>query len=209
MIFGSFAFISQSMNHLLVILFWVVYYAVHSILASTFVKDFFQKKLRKYFRYYRLCYTIFALITLAGLLYFQYSFESPVLIKPALIKYLAILFLILPGITIMFISIKKYFMLLSGVRSIFTPVPASELKVNGVHRFVRHPLYSGTILFVWGLFFVFPFLNNLIAVILLTLYVFIGISFEEKKLIKEFGKNYEAYILNVPMLIPRFRNIKN
>jgi methanethiol S-methyltransferase len=64
-------------------------------------------------------------------------------------------------------------------------------------------------LFVWGLFFVFPFLNNLIAVILLTLYVFIGISFEEKKLIKEFGKNYEAYILNVPMLIPRFRNIKN
>jgi len=48
----------------------------------------------------------------------------------------------------------------------------------------------------------------LIAVILLTLYVFIGISFEEKKLIKEFGKNYEAYILNVPMLIPRFRNIK-
>ena len=197
------------MNHLLLILLWLVYYTVHSVLASTSVKDFFQKKLKKSFRYYRLSYSILATITLILLLYFQYSFASPVLIKSVLIKYVAILFLVLPGISIMFISIKKYFMLLSGVRSIFTPVPASELKVNGIHRFVRHPLYSSTILFVWGLFFVFPFLNNFIAVVLLTLYVLIGISFEEKKLIKEFGKNYEVYILNVPMLIPRLRNIKN
>lgn len=100
-------------------------------------------------------------------------------------------------------------MLLSGVSSIFTPVPASELKINGIHRFVRHPLYSGTILFVWGLFFVFPFLNNLIAAVLLTLYVLIGIIFEEKKLKIEFGKKYEEYISNVPMLIPDFRNKKN
>jgi len=105
----------------------------------------------------------------------------------------------------MFISIKKYFMLLSGVRSIFQPVPPSELKVEGIHRFVRHPLYSGTILFVWGLFFVFPMLNNLIAVVLLTLYVLIGIGFEEKKLLNEFGKKYEEYILKVPMLIPDFK----
>jgi len=182
---------------------------VHSVLASTSVKGFFQKKLKNQFRYYRLSYSVFATITLILLLCFQYSFESTVLIKSALIIYFAILFLIIPGIVIMFISIKKYFMLLSGVRSIFTSVPASELKVDGIHRFVRHPLYSGTILFVWGLFFVFPFLNNLIAVILLTLYVFIGISFEEKKLVKEFGEKYQAYILNVPMLIPRFLKIKN
>lgn len=97
-------------------------------------------------------------------------------------------------------------MLLSGIRSIFTPIPASELKINGIHRYVRHPLYSGTILFVWGLFFVFPFFNNLIAVVLLTLYVLIGIIFEEKKLKIEFGGNYEEYISKVPMLIPDFRN---
>jgi protein-S-isoprenylcysteine O-methyltransferase Ste14 len=176
------------------------------MLAATSVKVYFQKKLKKYFRYYRLSYSIFATITLGCLLYFQYSFDSPILIESLLMKYFAILLLVLPGIIVMFISIKKYFMLLSGVRSIFTPVPASELKVNGIHRFVRHPLYSGTILFVWGLFFVFPFLNNLIAAALLTLYVLIGIIFEEKKLKIEFGKNYEQYISKVPMLIPRFRN---
>jgi methanethiol S-methyltransferase len=193
------------MNHFLLILLWIVYYTIHSILASSSVKDFFEKKLKNTFRYYRLGYSIFATVTLILLLYFQYSFESPLLIRSVWIKYFAILFLILPGLMIMFISIKKYFMLLSGVRSIFTPVPASELKVNGIHRFVRHPLYSGTILFVWGLFFVFPFLNNIIAAVLLTLYVLVGISFEEKKLIKEFGKEYEGYIQKVPMLIPRFK----
>lgn len=193
------------MNHFLLILLWIVYYTIHSILASSSVKDFFQKNLKKAFRYYRLVYSIFATVTLILLLYFQYSFESPVLIESALIKYFAILFLVLPGLVIMFISIKKYFMLLSGVRSIFTPVPASELKVNGIHRFVRHPLYSGTILFVWGLFLVFPFLNNFIAAVLLTLYVLVGISFEEKKLVKEFGKEYEGYIQQVPMLIPHFK----
>jgi methanethiol S-methyltransferase len=193
------------MNHFLLILLWIVYYTIHSILASSSAKNFFQKKLKKTFRYYRLGYSIFATLTLILLLYFQYSFESPPLIRLPWIKYFAILFLILPGSIIMFISIKKYFLLLSGVRSIFTPVPASELKVNGIHRFVRHPLYSGTILFVWGLFLVFPFLNNFIAAVLLTLYVLLGISFEEKKLIKEFGKEYEGYIQKVPMLIPRLK----
>lgn len=104
------------------------------------------------------------------------------------------------------ISIKKYFMLLSGVRSIYQPVPVNELKIDGIHRYMRHPLYAGTILFVCGLFFIFPYLNNFIAVVLLILYVLIGIYFEEKKLIKEFGSKYLDYMFNVPMLIPRFKS---
>lgn len=100
-------------------------------------------------------------------------------------------------------------MLLSGVRSLFVATPLSELKINGIHRFVRHPLYLGTILFVCGLFFLFPTISNLIAVVLLIGYVLIGITFEEKKLIREFGKNYEEYISKVPMLIPHFNQEKD
>jgi methanethiol S-methyltransferase len=196
------------MNYFLLILFWVIYYAVHSILASTAVKDFFRKTIGKYFRYYRLGYSVFATITLIFLLFFQYSFYSPHLINSVFLKYFSTLFLVLPGLVIMFISIKKYFMLLSGVRSIFIATPPSELKVSGIHRFVRHPLYLGTILFVCGLFFLFPTISNLIAVLLLIGYVLTGIIFEEKKLIKEFGKNYEEYISEVPMLIPIFKNKK-
>ena len=172
------------------------------------VKDFFAKKMKKYFRYYRLCYSIFVTITLIYLLMYQYSFESPVLIRSVLLKYISLIVLVIPGLIIMFISIKKYFLLLSGVRSIYEAAPRAELKVEGIHRYVRHPLYLGTILFVWGLFFIFPLLNNLIAVVLLTGYVWIGIGFEEKKLVKEFGKKYEDYISAVPMLLPGFKITK-
>ena len=196
-------------SYWLLILFWIIYYAVHSVFAATSVKIFFEKLIGKYFRYYRLTYSIFVTITLIWLLYYQYSFDCPLLIKSTVLKYISVLFMVLPGIGIMFISIKKYFLLLSGVRSIYTPTPKPELKLDGIHLFVRHPLYSGTILFVWGLFFIFPLLNNLIAVVLLTVYVLVGISFEEKKLIKEFGKKYEEYISNVPMLIPDLKWVQS
>ena len=98
--------------------------------------------------------------------------------------------------------------MLSGIRAVYEKAPVHELKINGIHRFVRHPLYTGTILVVWGFFFVFPYLNNLIAVVLLTLYVIVGIRFEEKKLIAEFGEQYNHYMKKVPSLFPNIMGRK-
>ena len=125
-----------------------------------------------------------------------------------MLKYFSFLLLVLPGFAIMSASIFKYFKLLSGIRSIYLATPPAELKLNGIHKYVRHPLYLGTLLFVWGLFFIFPLLNNLIAVVAITVYVLVGIKFEEKKLIKEFGNDYEEYIKKVPGLIPKLYNKK-
>jgi len=193
-------------NHWILIGLWIVYYALHSILAATTVKEYFKKKLGNYFRYYRLGYSTFALLALIALLVYQYSFPSLLLINSVAVKYISAIILVLPGLIMMLISIKKYFMLLSGVRSIFTPVATPELKVNGIHKYMRHPLYSGTILFVCGLFFIFPTLSNLIAASLLIFYTLTGISFEEKKLKREFGKAYVEYMSKVPKLIPTFKN---
>ena len=82
------------------------------------------------------------------------------------------------------------------------PAPVMQLKMDGIHKYVRHPLYLGTLLFIWGLFFICPMLNNLIAVIIITLYVFAGIIFEEKKLLQQFGTSYTDYISSVPMIFP-------
>lgn len=103
----------------------------------------------------------------------------------------------------MSISILKYFKLLSGIRSLYKSNSVKSLKINGIHKYVRHPLYLGTLLFIWGLFFIFPLLNNLIAAGAITIYVLIGIKFEEKKLLKEFGNVYAEYIKKVPGLIPK------
>lgn len=191
--------------HYMLIIWWVLYYIFHSVLASLTVKRYFQKIWGKAYRYYRLSYSILVTIGLIFILWYQYSFASPRLIRSVVLQSLAFLLMVIPGSIIMFISVKKYFTLLSGIRSIYQPVPPVALKVEGIHRFVRHPLYSGTILLVWGLFFIFPLLNNLIAVVLLTLYVWIGIYLEEKKLLIEFGKDYGDYMLKVPKLIPKFK----
>lgn len=192
----------MSGSHYILIFWWMLYYVLHSVFASLTVKQFVEKNWNKSSRYYRLSYSIMATIGLVLILIYQYSFPSPSLHHSVIVQYAAFFLLVLPGAIIMFISLKKYFFLLSGIRSIYRRVPPKELKVEGIHRWVRHPLYSGTILWVWGLFFIFPILSNFIAVVLLTLYVIIGIGFEEKKLIKEFGEKYERYIAEVPMLIP-------
>lgn len=106
------------------------------------------------------------------------------------------------------VSILKYFKLLSGIRTLYQAKPSTELRREGIHNYVRHPLYLGTLLFIWGLFFIFPMLNNLIAVVIITLYVLIGIWLEEKKLLIEFGNLYADYISQVPMLIPGFKRLK-
>lgn len=106
------------------------------------------------------------------------------------------------------ISILKYFKFLSGVRTLYQAKPSTELQREGIHNYVRHPLYLGTLLFIWGLFLIFPMLNNLIAVVVITGYVLIGTRLEEKKLLIEFGNSYADYISRVPGLFPGFKRLK-
>ncbi|MEO6188120.1 MAG: isoprenylcysteine carboxylmethyltransferase family protein [Ginsengibacter sp.] len=190
-------------QHLALAFFWISYCVIHSFLAATKCKLVLKETMGTFFRYYRLLYTIFAAFTLALLLYFQYSFESPRLFQSPVMKYIALFFLVIPGLVIMLISIYKYFKLLSGIQTLFIAKPTSELKVENIHKYMRHPLYFGTLLFTWGLFFIFPLLSNLIAVISITLYTVIGIKLEEKKLVKEFGILYRDYQQSVPMLVPK------
>ena len=112
----------------------------------------------------------------------------------------------IPGLVIMIVSIVKYFKLMGFVSSLYQEKPPRGLKLDGIHKYVRHPLYTGTLLFIWGLFFIFPVLSNLIACIIITGYVLIGVKFEEKKLLQQFGNLYSEYISRVPMLIPGLKS---
>jgi protein-S-isoprenylcysteine O-methyltransferase Ste14 len=46
--------------------------------------------------------------------------------------------------------------------------------------------------------------NRLTLYICLTIYILLGIYFEERKLLHEFGPKYEEYRAKTPMLIPFF-----
>ena len=73
------------------------------------------------------------------------------------------------------------------------------LATRGLHRYVRHPLYSALFLCLWGL--VYDPLS-LATALWGSLYTLIGTYFEERKLISLYGEDYEAYRRRVPAFVP-------
>ena len=85
---------------------------------------------------------------------------------------------------------------LAGVRPILTAVGSEvprhvPLRTTGVFGFVRHPLYLGWALFVFGA----PemTMTRLVFALVSTAYVALAIPWEERGLIREFGTPYEEY----------------
>jgi protein-S-isoprenylcysteine O-methyltransferase Ste14 len=189
-------------QHILLALLWILYCIVHSLLADDRIKKGIQKWMRGNYKYYRPAYAIFATFTLIAVLWFHFSIASPGIYAPSLIIKSIGYLVTFAGLIIMLICIKKYFYELSGLQALQNEDAKNTLQTNGLHRFVRHPLYFGTIAFILGLTIAFPFLNNIIATLIITVYVWIGINAEEKKLVKEYGEQYIRYRCRVPKLIP-------
>jgi protein-S-isoprenylcysteine O-methyltransferase Ste14 len=192
-------------QHWLLLSLWILYVVLHSFFADASVKKIIEKNTGRWFRYYRLSYSMFAAITLLLLLWYQFSLKSIWLFSSEIIRYGVSIIFIPPGLIIMIICIRKYFYELSGIEALENKTVEKKptLQQTGLHKYVRHPLYFGTLLFVWGLFLLLPVLSNLIAVVVLTVYVIIGIQLEETKLFLEYGEAYKRYSKRVPMLIPK------
>jgi protein-S-isoprenylcysteine O-methyltransferase Ste14 len=80
---------------------------------------------------------------------------------------------------------------------------------KGVFSVVRHPIYLAAILFYMSLLiFSFSILAAVVWVITIGFYLFLC-RHEEKLLLDKFGKAYEEYMKDVPMLIPRVFRRKN
>lgn len=190
------------LNHIILVALWLLFGVLHSVLAAEWFKRLMQHRLGGGYKYYNFAYSVFALLTLIGILIFQVNMPSPLLfVAPGWMKLLLWL-PVLAGLLIMAVVIKKYFFSLSGISVFYKHQPPVALELGGLNRFVRHPLYLGTLLFVWGLFFVFPFLNGLLACIVITVYTIVGARLEEKKLVKQFGEQYVLYKKQVPMIVP-------
>lgn len=194
-------------EHILLAVLWVLYGVLHSLLADTGVKGWLSQRMGRLAVHYRLIYTLFAFVTLVAVLLYQVRLASPLLYTGFPAFKIIGAFITLAGLSLMLFCIRKYFMSLSGLRTLVQPEKAgAELMITGIHQYVRHPLYLGTFTFIWGLWIVLPYLSLLIANVIITIYTLIAIKLEEKKLEELFGDSYRLYKQRVPRILP-FRKI--
>jgi len=191
--------------HLLLAIVWIVFCVLHSLLAADSIKQKLTPRFKKASPLYRLLYILFATAGLTAILLYQASMHSIRLFRPNGLIIMTGIIAGLGGVTIMAICIARYFMQLSGLASLFKKDTGGVLLQNGLHGYVRHPLYMGTFIFIWSLFLLFPLLSLGISNIIITVYTIIGARLEEKKLERAFGADYTRYKKRVPMFIPGLR----
>jgi protein-S-isoprenylcysteine O-methyltransferase Ste14 len=80
-------------------------------------------------------------------------------------------------------------------------MPEARFMTPLLYRYVRHPIYVGLLLGIWSA----PVMTagHLLFALGSSAYIFVGIWFEERDLIAQFGDRYRRYRNEVGMLMPR------
>ena len=187
-------------SEIIIGLSWLSYGLIHSVLASNAAKNLLKASLGRFFGSYRLLYNILATILLIPILYIQITTPSEFVLPPSSINYILGGLMIGSGIYLVVVAIRHY-----NTKQFLglEPTTSTSLQTDGLMAVVRHPIYLGILVVVWGCFGVQGTISNLVMVLAITLYVRIGVYFEEKKLVEEYGAAYRKYQKEVPMLIPK------
>jgi protein-S-isoprenylcysteine O-methyltransferase Ste14 len=96
---------------------------------------------------------------------------------------------------------------LFGLRQVYLhfrnlPRPPLNFVKSWMYKFSRHPIQTGVLIGVW--FIPTMTVTHLILSIGFTVYIFIGLWFEEKDLVKDIGEPYEQYRKEAGMFLPKF-----
>lgn len=80
------------------------------------------------------------------------------------------------------------------------PTPAIDFKEKLFYKFVRHPIQLGVLIGLW----ITPTMSysHLMLSFTLTIYIFVGLWFEERDLISVLGNIYKEYQQRVRMMLP-------
>lgn len=182
-----------------------LYGALHSLLATRAAKLRARARLGpRAYRFYRLAYNAFALASFVPVFLLLARFPGQVVYEIpwpwaalALAGQAACLLLLAIGLhqtdPLSFLGLRQL-----GEAEGSEPQP---LRVMGLNRWVRHPLYSAGLLLIW----LSPVMTTgvLALNLALTAYIAVGYRLEERRLLAMYGQAYAEYQVRVPALFPR------
>jgi protein-S-isoprenylcysteine O-methyltransferase Ste14 len=190
------------MSILFILLSLLLWGLIHSLLASLAFKSFLTNFLGKsWMRGYRLFYNIFSAISFLPILYLVATLPAvPLYSVPAPWSYLMLLGQGVSAVLLIVGVLQTDTLYFVGLRQFFEDEKPAKFVTNGLYRLVRHPLYTAGLLFLWLSTQVT--VNSFALHVGVTIYIFIGAYFEERKLLREYGEVYAEYKSRTPMLIP-------
>jgi len=184
---------------------WIAYFALHSALASLWLKRAVAARWPRWFPGYRLAFNGLAVALILPLLVLTLGHDGPLLWEwRGAWRWLGDGLAALAVLGFVW-SLRVYdsgeFLGLRQWRAGEQRVEDQErFHISPLHRFVRHPWYSLGLVILWTRDMDAA---RLLAATLATGYVLIGMRLEERKLIAYHGERYRAYRARVPALVPR------
>lgn len=175
---------------------WVLYFFIHSFLASTATKILIQRKSLFLFSYYRIVYNLIALGGLIPLVIQSVRTPDAYLFARSLIAGISTTGI---GLVFLYFAFKAFDVAeFLGIKAEAKP----ELVQIGMYRYVRHPLYFAMIILILGLFLLLPTQKMGLVLLISYVYILVGYRLEERKLVAVFGQEYTSYQNRVKAIIP-------
>ena len=195
------------MEYFIQAILWFLWSFLHSFFIAPSVANYLKRKLNNSYKYFRLFYNIFALVSLAAVWSYADSCQDEIIYSPS--GYWQIIQIIILGLSVLLfvVGAKNYdirqflgFSQLTQEKLSTGLGQSGSFNQTGILRYTRHPWYLGTILILWSGYTDLS-ISRLIMNSVFTLYVIVGTLLEEKKLAAEFGDVYREYQKKVPMFI--------
>ena len=202
--------IGYAVDVFIIILLFALFGYTHSLFASNKIKRLAVSYVGNYIAFYRIVYNITSVLAVY-LLYIilprphiiiydlNYPYDFIILIP----QYLSLAGFIW---SLRFICVKE-FLGISQIRRWFNNQydineldEELSLRIRGTYKYIRHPLYFFSIMFL--LFRPVMDLFYLTCLICIMIYFYMGSHYEEKKLVEKFGEDYIRYKKVVPRFFP-------
>ena len=183
---------------------WLLYFVVHSLLASLWVKQRVAARWPNLMPAYRLVFNALALALLAPIAWIMLAYTWPLVWQwhgaaRVVSNTLAILAALGFIWSLKYYDLQEFFGIRQWRGQVTQITEQEHLKISPLHRFVRHPWYFFAMVLLWSRDMD---LAQLITSVMLSLYFTIGSRMEEKKLLVYYGERYQRYKQRVPGLFP-------